>query len=135
MTQPDAELILTAHRRSDIRGCACGWCDPTTTHPAHQVTQLRRAGLLTNPAPTDQPPAPDGPTPTDPTDPTPVHGLTLQTLQSLVQDVTHCGQPMQFINGRCTWEGAYGNGHEHQTTSRACTVCGATLTTSSTVPS
>lgn len=41
-----AERVLIAHQRLDIRSCLCGWAELGLSHAAHQVDELRRAGLL-----------------------------------------------------------------------------------------
>lgn len=41
-----AEALLVAHQRFDIRGCLCGWAELGKSHPRHQVSVLRDAGLL-----------------------------------------------------------------------------------------
>jgi hypothetical protein len=45
-TDQDAQAILVAHQRYDIRSCLCGWSELGRCHAEHQVAMLRRAGLL-----------------------------------------------------------------------------------------
>jgi hypothetical protein len=47
----EAERILIAHQRRDIRGCLCGWGELGRSHPAHQVEVLAAAGLFREQAP------------------------------------------------------------------------------------
>jgi hypothetical protein len=42
-----AEAILIAHQRRDVGSCLCGWAEIGKSHAAHQVAELRAAGLLT----------------------------------------------------------------------------------------
>lgn len=131
MTTPDYRCICdpaNLFAPPDPRPVAVEGC---TAHIARRITQQ----LIGNPM-TDTPPAQNAPTPPDPDDPIPVQGLTLQALQSLVQDVEHCGQPMRFVVGPLHLGSRLrGDGPQHQTTTRCCITCGATLTTTSTTPS
>lgn len=38
--------LLIFHRRTDIRGCHCGWAELGRSHAEHVAKELRNAGLL-----------------------------------------------------------------------------------------
>lgn len=44
-----AEAILIAHQRRDVRSCLCGWAELGKSHAGHQAAELREAGLLVEP--------------------------------------------------------------------------------------
>lgn len=41
-----AEAVLVDHQRMDNRACLCGWSELGKSHPRHQVSMLREAGVL-----------------------------------------------------------------------------------------
>ena len=132
---------MTGHAGSKRPGrckfCAAACTCPCHTEPAGMVYAPADRPDLSGPLPPDTDPLPLADVimiDRDP-DPVPVDGLTLDTLQSIAQDVTHCGTPMRFVMGRTNWEGPPGGGSTIHTTLRACIPCGATVTTTTNVPS